>query len=179
MRKRDRIDRVTTSTGDSGQTLLADGQRYAKYDPKIELVGVLDEANSAIGLLTVLAVNAERDVLLELQSRLFDIGGSVATGKTVVNWKREISSLSAHMEGLNRSLEPLREFVLPGGTEAAARAHYARSVVRRAERCFWRCDLNLLQKHEVGVYLNRLSDYLFVLARTFNDKEVLWNPLRQ
>ena len=194
--ERNRIDRVTTSTGDAGTTSLADGRRYRKSDPRIELVGALDEANSMIGLLAeeVDAELAER--LRDIQSRLFDAGAVAATGAeaasgTALDWEGLAASLAAQTQALNSALEPLREFILPGGGRAASVAHVARTVVRRAERAWWRASEGALSggargacpSHEdndalrgiaVGVYLNRLSDYLFVLARTVAREERLW-----
>ena len=224
--ERNRIDRVTTGTGDAGTTSLADGRRYRKSDPRIELVGALDEANSMIGLLAeeVDAELAER--LRDIQSRLFDAGAVAATGAqttsgTALDWQGLAASLAAQTQALNSALEPLREFILPGGGRAASVAHVARAVVRRAERAWWRASERALSggargacpshgtalsggargacpshgtalsggargacpSHEddgalrgiaVGVYLNRLSDYLFVLARTVAQEERLW-----
>ena len=237
--ERNRIDRVTTGAGDAGTTSLADGRRYRKSDPRIELVGALDEANSMIGLLAeeVDAELAER--LRDIQSRLFDAGAIAATGaKTAdaLDWDGLAASLAAQTQDLNSALEPLREFILPGGGRAASVAHVARTVVRRAERAWWRASERALSggargacpshgtalsggargarpshgtalsggargacpshegalsrgargacpSHEdnealrgiaVGVYLNRLSDYLFVLARTVAREERLW-----
>ena len=193
--ERNRIDRVTTGAGDAGTTSLADGRRYRKSDPRIELVGALDEANSMLGLLAeeVDAELAER--LRDIQSRLFDAGAVAATGAEAgggaLDWDGLAASLAAQTQELNSALEPLREFILPGGGRAASVAHVARTVVRRAERAWWRASEGALSggargacpSHEdddalrgiaVGVYLNRLSDYLFVLARTVAREERLW-----
>ena len=208
--ERNRIDRVTTGTGDAGTTSLADGRRYPKSDPRIELVGALDEANSMLGLLAE-EVDAElADRLRDIQSRLFDAGAVAATGAQTaggaLDWEDLAASLAAQTQDLNSALEPLREFILPGGGRAASVAHVARTVVRRAERAWWRASEGALSggargarpshgtalsggargacpSHEddealrgiaVGVYLNRLSDYLFVLARTVAQEERLW-----
>ena len=208
--ERNRIDRVTTGTGDAGTTSLADGRRYPKSDPRIELVGALDEANSMLGLLAE-EVDAElAEHLRDIQSRLFDAGAVAATGAQTasgaLDWEDLAASLAAQTQALNSALEPLREFILPGGGRAASVAHVARTVVRRAERAWWRASEGALSggargacpshgtalsggargarpSHEdndalrgiaVGVYLNRLSDYLFVLARTVAREERLW-----
>ena len=237
--ERNRIDRVTTSTGDAGTTSLADGRRYRKSDPRIELVGALDEANSMLGLLAEEVDAALAEHLRDIQSRLFDAGAVAATGTETadaLDWDGLAASLAAQTQDLNSALEPLREFILPGGGRAASVAHVARTVVRRAERAWWRASEGALSggargarpshgtalsggargacpshegalsggargacpshegalsggargacpSHEdddalrgiaVGVYLNRLSDYLFVLARTVAREERLW-----
>ena len=121
--------------------------------------------------------------MTRIQSRLFDIGGAVATGGTAVDWEPLVTRLEAETRELNKGLPPLKEFVLPGGDETIALAHVARSATRRAERAFWAEAENLapLVEAGVGAYLNRLSDYLFVLARTAAREngvaEVIWKPL--
>ena len=172
-----RIDRVTTRTGDAGATSLADGRRYAKHDLAIEAVGALDEANSFLGLLAVCAPENTAELTL-LQSRLFDAGAAVATGGSAVDWEAETRRLEEATERLGKALPPLAEFILPGGGEAAARCHVARTVVRRAERSFWRLTErdSALAAIGIGAWLNRVSDLLFVLARRLADEERLWQP---
>lgn len=176
---RNRIDRVTTRTGDTGKTSLADGQRYAKHDAKIDLVGALDSANSAIGMLVVEAGTAHAALLEDIQSRLFDAGAVVATGGSSADWSGLAEALNRRTEAMNANLPPLREFILPGGGRAAAAAHVARSAVRAAERAWWRAttDAAELRATDVGIYLNRLSDCLFVVARTLATSERLWRPI--
>lgn len=178
---RNRIDRVTTRTGDAGDTSLADGKRYRKHHPRIELTGALDEANSFIGLLAEETDSDTTAALRLIQSRLFDLGALVATGRSSVDWMEQAQAVEQDTATLNERLQPLREFVLPGGGRAAATAHVARTIVRRAERAWWRTaeDARELAATAGGVYLNRLADYLFVLARTLAKDEVLWNPLRE
>lgn len=184
MTRCNRIDRVTTRTGDHGETSLADGHRYRKHDARIALVGELDEANSFLGLLAAEPELQRHDNLAEqlanIQSRLFDAGAVVAIGASrsepAEDWEQLAASLATETEHLNESLPPLREFILPGGGSAASTAHVARAVVRRAERTWWQaCESDeALRRVAVGVYLNRLSDYLFVLARTLAEDERLW-----
>ena len=179
MRNRDkkRISRVTTRTGDEGLTSLADGQRRSKGDPVVELSGALDEANCAIGLLACAAPDSDQDALLTTQSRLFDVGAAVAMQDADRDmWSTLTDELDEASKSLNASLEPLREFVLPGSNELNARAHLARSLVRRAERAFWNANIEKLNESGVGAYLNRLSDFLFVYARTKAETERLWKP---
>lgn len=176
---RNRIDRVTTRTGDQGETSLADGRRYRKHDARIDLVGALDEANSALGVLAATVDAAIATELRGLQSRLFDLGAGVATGNAAVDWPAQTLALQNATAALNAKLPPLKEFVLPGGGLPAAHAHLARTVVRRAERDWWRAAAaeSALQAIAGGPWLNRLSDYLFVLARTLAESETLWQPL--
>ena len=170
---------MTTRGGDAGETSLADGQRYPKHHPRIELVGALDEATSFIGLLAEETDSPVAAQLRALQSRLFDLGALAATGRTTADWSALVKDVERDTTALNERLEPLREFVLPGGGRAAATAHVARTVVRRAERVWWRAaaDIGELAETDAGVFLNRLADYLFVLARTLAQDEVLWAPL--
>ena len=173
---RRRIDRVTTRTGDRGETSLADGRRYAKHDAKIELVGALDEANSFLGALAAELAENYQERVAWIQSRLFDAGALVASGGSSVDWRSVAEELEAETAALNTRLPPLQEFILPAGGRTAAAAHVARTVVRRAERAWWRAAAQAeeLRAQDVGVVLNRLSDYLFVLARTLATHEQLW-----
>ena len=178
-----RISRVVTRTGDRGETSLAGPERYPKHHPRLALIGELDEANSFVGLLAARISEHHKPAVTRIQSRLFDIGGAVATGGTAVDWKPLVARLEAETRELNRKLPPLKEFVLPGGDETIALAHVARTAVRRAERALWAEaeSLSPLVEAGVGAYLNRLSDYLFVLARTAAREngvdEVIWKPL--
>ena len=175
-----RIDDIVTMRGDRGQTYLADGQAYAKHDVPVELVGALDEANATLGMVQVaLSKSAHLTVVIRVQSRLFDIGGAVALGETRSDWQPEIQFIDEQIALLNENLGALKEFVLPGSTEASARIHLARTVVRRAERHWWGYATGSLRESDIGKYLNRLSDYLFVLARTFAEEEILWQPMPQ
>ena len=178
---RNRIDRVTTRHGDGGETTLADGRRYRKSDAAVELLGALDEANSWLGLLAVEADGRGDADLQAIQSCLFDAGGIAAGGKLDADWPALITAIEAQTATLNGALSPLREFLLPGGGRAAAIAHVARTVVRRAERAWWRAagENERLRRSEASVYLNRLSDFLFVYARTLAESERLWRgPVR-
>ncbi len=178
-----RISRVVTRTGDRGETSLAGPERYPKHHPRLVLIGALDEANSFVGLLAARTSEHHKPAVTRIQSRLFDIGGAVATGGTAVDWEPLVAQIEAETRELNRELPPLKEFVLPGGDEIIALAHVARSATRRAERAFWAEaeSLSPLVEAGVGAYLNRLSDYLFVLARTAAREngvaEVIWKPL--
>jgi cob(I)alamin adenosyltransferase len=187
-RRRDepvRLTRIYTRAGDAGETSLGDGSRVPKTDPRIEAYGTVDELNSVIGLALAGDLPAEfRPWLEQVQNDLFDLGAdlSVPLGDQRRERLRLMPSQVERLEELcdrvNEELETLKSFVLPGGTEAAARLHVARAVCRRAERR----SAALADEQEVNpaglAYLNRLSDLLFILARAANagSQEPLWRP---
>ena len=179
MRKRDepvRLTRIYTRGGDRGETSLGDGSRVSKLDPRVAAMGDVDELNSLIGW--VLAA-APSELLRRIQNELFDVGADVSVpfvegdGRLRVE-QGLVDRLEADVDAVNAGLEPLKSFVLPGGSEAAARLYAARAVCRRAERSLLAvADLNPL----ASMYVNRLSDLLFVLARAANGgDEPLWRP---
>ena len=144
----------------------------------MELVGALDELNCELGLAALTLEGALLDQVRLIQARVFDIGAAVATGKPQPFWLRETERLAEATETINSDLEPLAEFVLPGGNEANARLHAARAMARRCERVFWRLNDATLIESSVGAFLNRLSDFLFVASRSVCKDEVLWQPLK-
>jgi cob(I)alamin adenosyltransferase len=164
-----RLSKIVTRTGDDGTTGLGDGSRTAKDSPRVRALGDLDELNSAIGL--VLAEDlppAIRAPLAAVQNDLFDLGGEICIPGRVALGEAHLARIEAEVARLNETLPPLREFVLPGGSRAAAAAHLARTIGRRAER-------SVVELHHVEtvspvalMYLNRLSDLLFVVARSLN-----------
>jgi cob(I)alamin adenosyltransferase len=168
--------KIYTKTGDSGQTGLFGGPRVSKDDPRIEAYGTVDELNSVLGLARAATLPGDIDLLIaRIQNDLFSVGAELATPKPDATGMRIIQS--AHIEALERaidhyesSLEPLKQFILPGGTPAAAALHLARTVCRRAERRV----ITLIKQPgesvsaEIVIYLNRISDLLFVLARAVN-----------
>jgi len=177
-----RIDRVVTRGGDKGETSLGDGSRVRKDAARIEAIGAVDEANAAIGWLAVVAPD-HRSALQRIQNELFDLGADLCVPGVGDDRMRlteaPILRLEEETEAMNRGVPPLRSFVLPGGTEAGARAHLARTVVRRAERV----TVRLAAKEQVNPaiirYLNRLSDQLFILGRALNAMgagDILWRP---
>ena len=175
-----RIDRVVTRGGDGGMTSLGDGSRLRKDTPRMEAIGAVDEANAAIGWLRV-AVPADTAVMLSrIQNDLFDAGADLCVpgegGDRLRLTDVPALRLETEIESMNEALPPLTSFILPGGSEAAARAHMARTIVRRAERSVIAVDgLNPALRR----YLNRLSDHMFVLSRVLNDNgagDVLWRP---
>jgi cob(I)alamin adenosyltransferase len=164
-----RLSKITTRTGDTGDTGLGDGARVPKDSARIAALGDIDELNSTIGLLLSEQIPPEvRAVLEQVQHDLFDLGGEVSIPGHSLLTEQQVESLERSVEEWNRALSPLKEFILPGGSRAAAAAHLARTVCRRAER-----TLVALGRHEpVGEparrYLNRLSDLLFVAGRSLN-----------
>ena len=178
-----RIDRVTTRGGDRGETSLGDGTRVRKDAPRIEAIGDVDEANATLGLLRLhLASQPEVDAMLAMaQNDLFDVGADLCVPGEDGDRLRVTDAPSARLDGeiaaMNATLGPLTSFVLPAGTPAAAHAHLARTVVRRAERSTTRLDAVETVNPAVIRYLNRLSDHLFVLSRRLNaGSDVLWVP---
>ena len=171
-----RLTRIYTRGGDAGETSLGDGSRVSKLDPLVKAYGAVDELNSLLGWARV----AAGEGLERLQNELFDLGADLATPPSVAGERLRISQelvdrLESDCDAVNDELEPLKSFVLPGGTELAARLFVARAVCRRTERAVLRVDeANPL----VAVYLNRLSDLLFILARAANAPagEILWKP---
>jgi len=179
-----RLSKIYTRTGDAGMTGLADGSRIAKDAARIAALGDLDELNSVLGLLMTEELPEDiRSLLTGIQHDLFDFGGEMAIpGATLLNAK-SVAALEAAIDRYTGKLGPLKEFILPGGARAAALAHLARAVCRRAER---QC-VALAAKEPVSdagrKYINRLSDLLFVLGRMLNHHagrgDVLWQKNRQ
>lgn len=164
-----RLSKIVTRTGDAGTTGLGDGSRVAKDSLRIEAMGEVDELNSALGLLlTEEMPESIRGALLGVQHDLFDLGGELCIPTMSMINEAHIGRLEDLVEQFNENLTALKEFILPGGTRAAAFAHLARTICRRAERRV----VHLSNSEEVSVfarkYLNRLSDLLFVLGRALN-----------
>lgn len=184
-----RLSRIITRTGDDGTTGLGDGSRIAKDSARVEAIGAVDELNSWIGLLRATPSLPEpvTACLLRIQHDLFDLGGELAVPGYSAITEAHVAALEEMVERFNQDLPPLKEFILPGGGEAAARCHVARTTARRAERCCWTLA-NQNPANERGergtslIYLNRLSDLLFVLGRVLarheNGSEILWDRSR-
>jgi len=187
-----RLTKIYTRTGDDGRTMLGDMTQVSKTDPRVAAYGAVDEANSVIGLARAVADGDIANTLARIQNDLFDVGADLcvpdpeASGGEPLTWAPlrvrddQVTALEALIDHWNAKLEPLDSFVLPGGAELSARLHVARSVTRRAER-----DVVALQETGAPVsaparlYLNRLSDLLFVLARIANDEgrgDIKWRP---
>lgn len=179
------IDKIYTRGGDAGKTSLAGGKRVPKYNIRVETFGTIDEANSFIGIAR-LHTQTNPDLQLgRIQNDLFDLGADLARPHKQGQDNRlritqdQVHRLEREIDNYNEGLEPLKSFLLPGGSEASAYLHAARSIIRRAERLATKLagqeDINSL----VVIYLNRLSDYLFVLARYLNENgksDLLWEP---
>jgi len=185
-----RLDKIYTRTGDKGETSLSDGNRVVKYDLRIRTFGTVDEANAHIGLAR-LGINSASDVMLSrIQNDLFDLGADLARPIQTDSSEEElrivqsqITRLESEIDEMNSSLNPLESFILPGGKSSAAHLHVARTVIRRSERLVTKLILedNSLGKTNplAAIYLNRLSDHLFVLSRKINDNgaaDILWEP---
>ena len=186
------LSRIYTKTGDQGETALGDGSRVAKDHPRVTAYGSVDELNAVLGLLRAhYPASPEAaefaDLVRGIQNDLFDVGADLcrpqppdeAEGQRLRVRPEQAQRLEAVIDRLNERLEPLRSFVLPGGAMAAAWCHLARTVCRRAERDVVTLARTETVNAQVIVYLNRLSDLLFVLARVYNDDgraDVLWEP---
>jgi cob(I)alamin adenosyltransferase len=177
-----RLTKIYTRTGDAGTTGLADGSRVDKDDIRIEAMGTVDELNSYVGRILSHKIPTEmRECLTDVQHALFDIGGELAIPGSNTVTSQYVDTLESALDGINAALPPLKDFILPGGGGAATATHVARSVCRRAERRL----LTLSRRDEVNIhsrmYLNRLSDLFFVLARALaraHSSEVYWDPKR-
>lgn len=185
-----RLSRIYTKTGDRGETGLGDGSRLTKNHPRIAAMGSVDELNSLLGVLIEEIKSEENpaltpvaDFLRECQHRIFDLGGELSIPDYAIIGERHTERVEKELDRMNENLEPLANFILPGGSRTIATCHWARSVCRRAER-----DVVTLREteniNEAGLkFLNRLSDYLFVAARWIGQiqgiPEVLWEKDNQ
>ena len=185
------LNKIYTRTGDDGSTALGSGERRKKYDLRVAAYGTIDEANAAIGIARLYTgEDASLDAALErIQNDLFDVGADLCTpgqgngpgGARLTVTDKQVAWLESEIDRLNAELSPLRSFVLPGGSAAAANLHLARTVTRRAERLIAELADRAGESvnPEVLKYVNRLSDFLFVASRHANDKgtrDVLWKP---
>ncbi len=178
-----RLSKIYTRTGDDGTTGLGNGDRIRKDDARIEAIGTVDELNSTIGVLAASDIQAKFiEFIANIQHRLFDLGGELSIPGTALLTADAVDELEQTLDRLNEALPPLKDFVLPGGAPAAAACHLARATCRRSERRL--ISLAAIESvNEQSIrYLNRLSDFLFVLARTLNrldnEAEVLWKSSR-
>ena len=178
-----RLSKIVTRTGDAGTTGLGDGSRVAKDSPRIAAIGAVDELNSTIGVLLAEALpEPVASCLTAVQHDLFDLGGELSIPGYSAMTEAHVARLEADVEAFNADLAPLKEFILPGGTRPAALAHVARTVCRRAERTLVSAAATEAIGTHARVYLNRLSDLLFVVARALNRAggraDVLWRKQR-
>jgi len=185
------LNKIYTKTGDDGTTGLGSGERRKKYDLRVAAYGTVDETNACIGLARLhLADNGDLDaVLMRIQNDLFDLGADLATPETGEKPEYEplritegqVAAVEKEIDRFNKKLQPLRSFVLPGGSAASAHLHLARTVARRGERMIVELSEQPDEKvsGEAIRYMNRLSDFLFVAARVMNEggkSDVLWVP---
>ena len=182
-----KLNKIYTRTGDDGTTGLVDGSRCPKYAARINAMGRVDEANSAIGMASVLMSGDPGADITRIQNDMFDLGADLATpgddfapSEMVLRivWS-QVDWLESRIDALNEQLEPLTSFILPGGSELAARIHVARASTRTAERAMVALSAEIAINPAALAYINRLSDYLFVLARVVNDngkRDVKWVP---
>ena len=184
-----KLNKIYTRTGDDGTSGLVDGSRVPKHSPRMDAIGVVDEANAALGL-ALLAVPDHAEALTCIQNDMFDLGADLATpaaegddfapSEMVLRViQSQVDWLEQAIDALNEDLEPLTSFILPGGSEGAGRLHVARGTVRRAERAVAELAASEPVNPAALAYINRLSDYLFVLARAVNAAkggDPLWVP---
>ena len=184
------LNKIYTKTGDKGTTALGSGERRPKHDLRIEAYGTVDETNAVVGLvrLETGGILPQLDAVLErIQHDLFDLGADLATPDTGQDIgdeplrivENQVTAIETAIDRFNAELSPLRSFVLPGGSSAAARLHLARTVSRRAERLMTALSEKETVNPQALIYMNRLSDFFFVAARWANDKgaaDVLWVP---
>lgn len=183
------LNKIYTRTGDKGDTALSDGSRLPKHAPRVEAYGTVDELNATLGLCRLHATGEIVERLSVIQNDLFDLGADLSRPNLAADDKAghpvlrivqpQVDRLEREIDAMNTDLQPLRSFILPGGSALAAHLHLARTVARRAERC----ATDLAQAGDVNGaavrYLNRLSDWLFVAARMANDAgrdDILWVP---
>ena len=164
-----RLSKITTRTGDAGETGLGDGARVPKDSLRVQTLGEVDELNSALGVVLAEALpDAVRAVLLEAQHDLFDLGGELSIPGHAMLREEQVRRLEEALEAWNADLPALKEFILPGGSRAAAAAHLARTICRRAERSLVALGRAEQISEHARRYLNRLSDLLFVAGRVLN-----------
>ncbi len=183
------LNKIYTKKGDDGKTELGDGNRIEKFSTRVEAYGTVDEVNSVIGTVTCLSINTELKTALErIQNDLFDLGADLCLPESQNEnlayeplrvRTEQVSRLEAEIDTMNKNIEPIRSFVLPGGTEIAANFHLCRTICRRAERRV----VKLMETEKINLealkYLNRLSDWFFVAARKSNNNgksDILWKP---
>ena len=179
-----KLNKIYTRTGDAGTTGLVDGSRVSKADARMTAIGDVDEANSAIGVaLSSCPAGPIRDELSRIQNDLFDLGADLATPAAIAGALRVVPAQAARLEAaidtLNADLSPLTSFILPAGDPGAAALHLARAITRRAERSAVACAAQTEISPEILIFLNRLSDFLFVAGRWMNINQggdVLWVP---
>jgi len=178
-----RLSKIYTRTGDKGTTGMADGRRIDKDDIQVNVIGDVDELNSIMGMLICKTDDKDiAELFFTIQHDLFNLGGQISMPEMSLLSAQRTEWLEQQLDEMNKDLPPLKEFILPGGTEAAATCHLARSVSRRAERNIVSLSKKINISSDVQSYINRLSDFLFVAARVLSrqqgGEEVYWNSER-
>ncbi len=193
-----RLSKIVTKTGDSGTTGIAGNVRLAKYHPRIETIGLIDELNSLIGIgiadlqvkistipydeATVSSLKKLSEEWAFIQHELFNLGGELSMPGTELVHEKAVISLEEWLTAYNDELTPLKEFILPGGSQVVAKTHYIRAISRKVERALWALNSNDPVNPHSLKFLNRLSDYFFVTARTLakltDTQEIFWNHER-
>ena len=176
-----RLTKIYTRTGDDGTTGMADGSRVAKDDLLIEVIGEVDELNSQLAVLSCHVPADFIESIRTIQNELFNVGAELSMGQDIIK-QESVDWLEQSLDELNLSLKPLQEFILPGGGLAASHCHVARAVCRRVERALVGVDKRATLNDYLKAYINRLSDYLFVLARAISKQqgadEIYWQSER-
>ena len=165
-----RLSKIYTRTGDDGSTGMADGARVSKDDLLVHVIGEVDELNSQLAVLACHAPDVFSESIKIIQNELFNVGAELTLGQVMIEQKN-IDWLERSLDDLNQSLTPLKEFILPGGGLAASHCHVARSITRRVERSMVSLNKQQFLNKYLMAYINRLSDYLFVLARAISKQE--------
>lgn len=178
-----RLSKIYTRTGDKGTTGMGDGSRIAKNNLRVDAIGDVDELNSVLGIvISQCGQNVVREILITIQHDLFNLGGELTMPEYAAITESRVSWLEQTLDTLNAELSPLKEFILPGGGEAAAHCHLARAVCRRAERTIVSLAEEFDVSENIRAYINRLSDLLFVacrvLSREAGEAEVYWQSER-
>jgi len=176
-----RLTKIYTRTGDDGTTGMADGSRVAKDELLVQAIGDVDELNSQLALVACHAAIEFTAAIKNIQNELFNVGAELAMNEVMIT-QNNVRWLEQQLDELNAGLAPLKEFILPGGGLAASHCHVARTVCRRAERTLVSLDAKRELNDRLKAYINRLSDYLFVLARAISqqagEKEIYWQSER-
>lgn len=176
-----RLTKIYTRTGDDGTTGMADGARVAKDDLLVQAIGEIDELNSQLAVLACHTPGSFAEAIRVIQNELFNVGAELTLGEAILG-QHHIEWLESSVDKLNQSLPPLKEFILPGGGLAASHCHVARAICRRAERSLVSLGKQTALNSYLQAYINRLSDYLFVLARAISKQEgmaeVYWQSER-
>ena len=165
-----RLTKIYTRTGDDGSTGMADGSRVTKDDLLVQVIGEVDELNSQLAVVACHAADAFTESIRTIQNELFNAGAELTLGQVMIR-QEHIDWLEQSLDELNQSLTPLKEFILPGGSLASSHCHVARTVCRRVERSLISLDKQRVLNKDLKAYINRLSDYLFVLARAISKQE--------